>query len=119
MALFGELSYCVSHQTTCCLRQKIDKRKKMVPQNPMLVFCSHLVVSIEHYLFDEIETRSFSLSFSFLIYSCNQLFHHQLSLFLFSEVQPSIEYSEESESEREGRLLLSVRPLRAPEINVV
>jgi hypothetical protein len=87
----------------------------------MLVSCSHLVVSIEHYLFDEIETRSFSLSLSsplsFLIYSCNQLFHHQLSLILFSEVQPSIKYSEESESE--SMLLLSARPLLAPEMNVV
>jgi hypothetical protein len=40
----------------------IDKRKEMVPQNLMLVFCSQLVASIEHYLFDETETRAFSFS---------------------------------------------------------
>ena len=39
-----------------------ERKKRIVPQNLMLVFCFHLVVSIEHYLFDETETRSSSPS---------------------------------------------------------
>ncbi len=66
MALFGELSYCVSHQITCCLHHPTEtKRKRVVlsakPHARFFFFCSYLVVSIEYCLFDETETRAFLL----------------------------------------------------------
>ncbi len=60
--IWRALLLCISSNNMLSTSEYIDKRKKMVPQNPTLVFCSHLVVSIENYLFDETETRAFSPS---------------------------------------------------------
>ncbi len=75
MALFGELSYCISHQITCCLhhpRQTKGKKGGTIRKTSCsFFFCSYLVVSIEYCLFDETETRAFfalSLSLSFFFY---------------------------------------------------
>ncbi len=62
--------------------------------------CSFLV-SIQQYQSSIIclMRHKLELSLLLLIYSCNQLFHHQFPLLCYSEVQPSIQHSEESERE--------------------
>jgi len=62
--IWRALLLCISSNNMLSTSECRQDRKRMVLQNPMLVslvfFCSHLVVSIEHYLFDETETRAFS-----------------------------------------------------------
>jgi hypothetical protein len=91
VALFGELSYCVSHQITCCLHHYTDKeRKGGTRKTSDSFFCFYLVVSIEYCLFDETETRALFLFPSLSLSSCNQLFHHQLPLSLLGSPTVSI-----------------------------